>query len=60
MGAEVQKCWVLARYYSDSPGCEIVRAYVDEKRAKEDFDLVATDTYQKYQLFETLIIGRPV
>lgn len=35
------KAWVLWWRYSDGSSFEVVRAYLDETRAKEDFDLVS-------------------
>lgn len=54
-----KKLWVLWFEYFDSSGCEVVRIYDDENRAKEDFELVEGDA-KKWKLSQVPFFSTPV
>lgn len=44
--------WVLFWKYGDGSACGVVRVYLNEKRAQEDFYLVKEDTSKIYELVQ--------
>lgn len=47
---DFEQAWVLWAKYSDSPGAEIYRVYLDEARATADLELACKNAYVTYVL----------
>ena len=54
----MDKIWILWWNYDDGSGQELVRAYEDETRTQEDFELAEHATDKNYMLDEIPYIRR--
>lgn len=56
---EMPKIWVLYHRYSDGSGGSLIRAYANEVRAQEDYELLSTDVVSghEYHLEDIPLVG---